>query len=420
MMPNFRKLVLIASFSAGAILSLLRLLERAASAPDVDKQTTRSHGKRWIFRTATYVVLAAFGGFLFVTSGIMPIKASSGHWEITAWFLNFAMRRSVVTHSLPIEAPSLDDAGLVAKGATHYEFGCRPCHGAPELAQPVVAQQMTPAPPYLPPKISEWQADELFYIVKHGVKFTGMPAWPAQQRDDEVWAVVAFLQKLPRLSARDYHELTRAAGGEGGIDEILGPKDTPRVVSESCARCHASDGGGRGLGVFPVIAGQRPIYLLGSLLAYARGERHSGIMQPIAAALSREVMSELARYYAGLEGGLGARSSEGASQGDDAELVAAIERGRDIALRGRPSQRLPACAVCHGPSATARNPLYPELAGQYSAYLSLQLELFKKGKRGGTPYAHIMHMVAGRLTSQQINDVTSYYASLGGAPRQRQ
>ncbi|HEU4638637.1 MAG TPA: cytochrome C, partial [Candidatus Binatia bacterium] len=59
-----------------------------------------------------------------------------------------------------------------------------------------------------------------------------------------------------------------------------------------------------------------------------------------------------------------------------------------------------------------RNPIYPELAGQHSEYLALQLELFNKQSRGGTPYAHIMHRVAGRLTPQQMRDVTAYYGSL--------
>jgi mono/diheme cytochrome c family protein len=127
----------------------------------------------------------------------MPLKASSGHWAITAWFLHFTMRRSVATHSPGLQAPALDVPRLVLQGAGHYETGCRPCHGSVDLPLPRIAQQMTPPPPYLPPRITTWEPEELFYIVKHGVKFTGMPAWPSQQRDDEVWAMVAFLLMRP-------------------------------------------------------------------------------------------------------------------------------------------------------------------------------------------------------------------------------
>ena len=203
-MQLFRNIVLICAFVAAAVITLVQFLHRGA-APLMSAGSTEGlkhrpghKAKHWVFKAIAFAVVAALGGFLFAASGIMPIKASSGHWPITAWLLNFTMRRSVITHSLGMNAPKLDDAALVAKGATHYEFGCRPCHGGPHLPQPVIAGHMTPHPPHLPPEIPKWQPEELFYIVKHGVKFTGMPAWPAQQRDDEVWAVVAFLLKIPQ------------------------------------------------------------------------------------------------------------------------------------------------------------------------------------------------------------------------------
>jgi hypothetical protein len=61
-----------------------------------------------------------------------------------------------------IDAPPLDDPDLALKGAGHYETGCRSCHGSPEMKQPRIAQRMTPSPPYLPSKISEWDREELF------------------------------------------------------------------------------------------------------------------------------------------------------------------------------------------------------------------------------------------------------------------
>jgi cytochrome c553 len=415
-MQRLRSLILIAAFAGGAVLALLRQFQGSSEDAGHAARRKRRGGqdaRRWMFRIAGILVVLGFAGFLLVVSGIMPIKASSGHWTITAWFLNFAMRRSVVTHSLTTKVPSLDNAGLVAKGATHYEFGCRPCHGGPNIPQPVIAQRMTPQPPYLPRVVAQWRPKELFYIVKHGVKFTGMPAWPAQQRDDEVWAMVAFLQKLPHLTTSEYYELARGKTDPGAaMDELSGANDPPPAVIESCVRCHGRGGIGRGLGAFPILAGQRPTYLFASLLAYARGERLSGIMQPIAAGLSREAMSELAHYYAAFDNGLGRKTPNPKSPIKNPKLLTAVERGREIALKGIPSQRLPACAACHGPGSTPRNPIYPELAGQYPEYLALQLALFRKESRGGTPYAHLMHLVASRLRPEQINDVTLYYGSI--------
>jgi cytochrome c553 len=150
------------------------------------------------------------------------------------------------------------------------------------------------------------------------------------------------------------------------------------------------------------------MYLLASLESFARGERHSGMMEPIAAGLSLEAMHEVSRYYASLPEPLPSSPPQGAT--------AAIARGRAIASRGVPPQRVPACVACHGPGVSRRNPVYPELSGQYADYLVLQLELFKKARRGGSAYAHIMRAVAARLTSEQMRDVALYYASLPTTP----
>ncbi len=369
--------------------------------------------KRQWHTIAIFIILAIIISLLVAASGIIPIKASSGHWAITQWFLHFAMERSVATHSLGIKVPKLAKASLVLRGAGHYETGCRLCHGSPSLHQPRikpqstphppppylprVTQQMTPHPPYLPPVIPEWESAEIFYIVKHGVKFTGMPAWPAPQRDDEVWAMVAFLRVLPRLNAEEYEKLVW-----GEIPRHLESEEVPSIVVENCGRCHGIDGLGRGVGAFPRLAGQHIPYLYASLRAYAHGERHSGMMEPIAATLSLEEMRTLARYYGNLIPYVPKPPPE--------TLAAAIERGKAIAKQG--SRRIPACVDCHGPSGISRNLHYPALAGQYAEYIVLQLKLFAQEKRGGSPYAHLMHPAADRLTEEQMRDVAYYYSSL--------
>jgi cytochrome c553 len=235
-----------------------------------------------------------------------------------------------------------------------------------------------------------------------------MPAWPAQQRDDEVWAVVAFLRRFPKLGAAEYEELAFAAdaGARGGapIEDLDESPDVPRAIAESCSQCHGADGLGRGEGAFPRLAGQRPLYLDASLQAYASGERHSGIMEPIAAGLDREESRALALYYA--------RREHRSAPVGSGEAAGQLELGARIARNGLPDQLVPACVECHGPVARRRNPHYPSLAGQYADYLTLQLTLLKEARRGGTPYAHIMRQVAGGLTEAQIRAVALYFASL--------
>jgi cytochrome c553 len=338
---------------------------------------------------------AAIGGVIVVASGVVPIKASSGHWRITAAILDFAKVRSVRMHSIGIRPPSsLDDPALVLRGAGHYESGCAPCHGKPGTAVPPVMTAMTPPTPALIPDISRWRPQDLFSIVKHGIKFTGMPAWAAQQRDDEVWAMVAFLRRMPQLDAAAYRELVY------GATET--PTGAPRAVRETCSRCHGQDGTGRGFGAFPSLAGQRAAYLHGSLRAFSDRRRFSGIMATVAATLDDRTMREAAEYYERLP----ARS---AGEANDASARA---RGESIAARGIPDRDIPSCADCHGPASTPKNPAYPVLAGQHARYLALQLDLFQQRRRGGSGFENLMHVFVGRLGAEDIRDVTLYYSSL--------
>lgn len=348
---------------------------------------------------------------LVMISGVIPIKASSGHWAITAALLDFAKVRSVATQSLGIQSPPLDDPALVVRGAGHYETGCASCHGRPGLGVPPVMAAMTPTPPELiGRRISRWQPHQLFTIVKHGLKFTGMPAWPVQHRDDEVWAMVAFLRRMPALDATSYRMLVYGepdAPPDGAANiPMPGEAQTPREVRETCGRCHRQDGTGRATGAFPSLAGQHSAYLYGSLRAFADRNRFSGIMSTIAANLSDQTMRDLAEYYERLP----------PRRGDASPDMPAIKRGEAIAARGLPDRDVPSCADCHGPAETPKNPAYPRLAGQYARYLTLQLELFKQRRRGGSEYSNLMHVFVDRLPAGQVRDVTLYYASLQAQP----
>lgn len=362
--------------------------------------------KRWLLCAAAVMVVLGIGGFLTALSGVVPIKASSGHWAITRWILEFSKARSVATHTLGMTVPELDHPSLILKGAGHFESGCAPCHGSPSQEKSRVAEYMLPSPPRLQQTNLEWDPAELFYIVKHGIKFTGMPSWPTQKRDDEVWAMVAFLRQLPQLDGAGYQRLVY---GEEPATQSS-PNDVGTLAGSRCARCHGPDGNGRGAGAFPKLAGQHEAYLLAAMKAYAAGERASGLMEPIAAELTSEEMQQLAQYYSRLP----------VHSAQPSTMSPHEEGGKAIAFRGIPDRRIPSCAACHLPKGAERNPHYPRLAGQYSDYLALQLELFKSRKRAGTEYSHIMHQVAAQLTPEQMKEVAAYFASLSFDGSERQ
>jgi cytochrome c553 len=375
--------------------------------------------KRWPIIAAATLGGAGLLGALAAVSGMIPIAASSGHFALTEWLLVFSKERAVSTQARGVTLPRLDDPALVLKGAGHFETACRPCHGAPDLPrQPRVARAMLPPPPNLAERAPHWEPDELFFIVKNGIKFTGMPAWPSQVRDDEVIAVVAFLRELPQLDATAYTELVHGPGGarqnqHAGIPPKQPPpsepivslashEPAPRAVQTSCGRCHGLDGQGRGTPAFPALAGQKAEYLIAALEAYASDRRQSGLMQPAAAALSREAMREVATYYSRLP----PRSPREPSD------PAAAERGRTLADMGDEERRVPSCSDCHGPGPETRSPYAPRLAGQYAEYLELQLRLFSEKHRGGSEHAALMDFVTPGLTHERMHDAAQYYSSV--------
>lgn len=398
-------------------------------------------------RTALGVTALAIAGAAVVVAGVVPVRASMEHWPITRWFLSFAMSRSVSTYSLWVDVPRLDDPALVLRGAGHYETGCAPCHGRLGLGRSEIVAETTPEPPFLAAVLSLWSPAELYEIVRHGVKFTSMPAWPAADREDEPWAVVAFLLVMRDLDEEAYLRLaygplaadaSSIAGGNApsaALERLSMPMGTPRpdvseVVRESCGRCHGVDGRGRGLGAFPTLAGQRRAYLENSLAAFASGLRASGMMHPVAASLSADLRTDLASYFAAQ----GATAELLQTRAPEAETLVALgaepdesdaplagagepERGRAIAHRGLPGLEIPSCASCHGPAEHTRNPAYPLLAGQYYRYLVEQLELLREGVRGGTEYVHLMHEAVRGLEGDELRDVAAYYATLGETPR---
>jgi cytochrome c553 len=346
------------------------------------------------------LVGVAAAAFLLAWSGIYNIAASRGHLAVTEWFLAFGMRHSVARRALLVEVPPLDSLDLVTLGAGHFHAGCAYCHGSPGTPSNPVAQRMLPPPPDLSHATSQWKDRELFWIVKHGIKYTGMPAWVSQQRDDEVWAVVAFLKRLPGLSEDAYRELAlgdlRVAPQSGR--EIATTEGASEAVS-ACARCHGAEGRRPPSSLVPILHGQTPEFLYAALRDYAGGKRESGIMQPVAADLTPDAMRRVTGFYSRL-----APPPSADRPGAD---VALMEKGRAIATEGIPGARIPPCLTCHDGGALA---VYPRLAGQSAAYMAGRLRRWKSGFVATSDSNTIMAPIARLLSDEQIDQVSAWFS----------
>lgn len=346
-------------------------------------------GRRHIGIAAAGAPVAAL---LVAWLGFFNVGASSGHWKITDWFLHFAMRSAVRTYALAVPDLPIFDEAMLPPAAGHFARGCAVCHGAPGEPRSPAVLQMLPQPPDLARAVEEWTDEQLFRIVKHGVRFTGMPAWPSQARDDEVWWMVAFLRRLPGMDAEAYRRLAGRDAMANRPDDELG-----RALA-GCAGCHGQDGGGRSP-LMPIIAGQKEAYLLESLRAYAHEERASGIMGVAAAEAPAELWPAVARAFAQQPWPASTETAD----------TKPMEAGKAIAERGVPERSVPACLSCHGE--TVANPRHPRLDGQRPGYLATQLHLFRAGERGSSAYGQVMTKVAKGLEPEEIEALASYFAS---------
>lgn len=170
----------------------------------------------------------------------------------------------------------------------------------------------------------------------------------------------------------------------------------------ACARCHGFDGASDGSGAFPRLDGQSPQYLAEQLRHFASGARQNALMQPIAKGLKDDEIAAVAQYYASLHAiPLPPRPAS--------EQVRDL--GKQVAEVGDLSVRVQACESCHGPNGEGE-PIsgVPYLGGQYSHYISVQIQMFRQGYRKSQQ----MFVPAHNLSEQDIVAVAAYFEQ---APR---
>jgi mono/diheme cytochrome c family protein len=158
------------------------------------------------------LLLVAVGAGAFVWSGAYNFAADDPHWPLTERVVETARDRSIEAKLSGITVPDLKDESLIRAGAGNYDAMCAECHLEPGEDHTELSVGLYPAPPNLGRGPVEDPA-ESFWIIKHGIKMTGMPAWGKSMEDEDIWGMVAFLQRLPGMSADQYDELVEASEG---------------------------------------------------------------------------------------------------------------------------------------------------------------------------------------------------------------
>jgi mono/diheme cytochrome c family protein len=160
---------------------------------------------------AVLLALPIVGAFAFIYFGVFDMAASHPHSNLTLWFINKTVTQSVKRRSREINPPELSDPALVRSGGYHFQQMCVQCHGGPGVERSEAGEGLYPRGPDLTAAKAHWNSRDLFWITKNGLKMTGMPAWGQTTSDEEIWAMVAFMEQLPAISPQKYQQLLSEA-----------------------------------------------------------------------------------------------------------------------------------------------------------------------------------------------------------------
>jgi mono/diheme cytochrome c family protein len=146
--------------------------------------------------TFTLLLLSA----LVVTRlGLMPVSADGAHSRLEARIMPAVLHASIVRHASGETNPvALNEDNLKA-GVDTYKAMCARCHSTPEGKASIYGQSFYPAAPQLPKGMAQYTDSQLFWLIKHGIRNTGMPAWGSMLSDEETWQLVSLLKNSQDL-----------------------------------------------------------------------------------------------------------------------------------------------------------------------------------------------------------------------------
>jgi mono/diheme cytochrome c family protein len=169
--------------------------------------------RHWLIAALVVGALCALIGLaaILVYAGVYNIAADTPHSQPVYWLLRTVRQQSIAARAARIVVPpDLTDPERVSAGAAEYAEMCSGCHLAPGKQRTEISRGLYPRAPELRRGTNLTPAEE-FWVVKHGIKMSGMPAWGLTHSDELLWNIVAFLRKLPELSADQYQTLVKSA-----------------------------------------------------------------------------------------------------------------------------------------------------------------------------------------------------------------
>lgn len=161
------------------------------------------------------IAVAGAIGLYVVYTGAYNIAATEEHASFTRWAFDTTFHNSIERRAADIAAPADLAPSAVAAGAAEYKSMCQHCHAGPGVERSDWASGMRPRPPHLTEAATHWEVEEVFWLVKHGAKMTGMPAFGPSHDDRTLWSIAAFVKQLPAMTPQEYAALGGGSDSHG-------------------------------------------------------------------------------------------------------------------------------------------------------------------------------------------------------------
>lgn len=154
--------------------------------------------------------LLIFAGLVVPYIGPFNMAATAGK-GILDWWGNTNLMHSFKWYAPDGRIPSTASA---SQGQHHFKEMCLRCHGAPGVAPKDWSQNMLPKPPPVWTSTKTWSDGDIFYVIKNGIKMTGMPSWKEGHTDKEIWGIVAFIREMEKLDEETKKEFQSYLNGQ--------------------------------------------------------------------------------------------------------------------------------------------------------------------------------------------------------------
>lgn len=157
----------------------------------------------------------AFAGIAYVAYALLTHGFSAREepsW-VESYFARHARRIATPAGARELKNPVPATPESMAEAQEHWVAHCSSCHGIDGRGDTTIGRNLYPKAPDMRDEETQRLSDgELYYIISNGVRFTGMPAWGNEDSPESIWALVAFIRRLPHLTPEEIKSMQQPPG----------------------------------------------------------------------------------------------------------------------------------------------------------------------------------------------------------------